>query len=96
MILLALIVFLISFIFLSKATFLNKWVTCFVLNGLNDLIQAKVDILTPDDGVIHAGYELAMEGDSITRMSANSYAVHFKITLSRSIKHKQSSQSIIA
>lgn len=96
MILLALIIFLISLFFLTKSPVLNKWVTCSVLSPLKEFIQTKKDISSPDSGVIHAGGELAMAGDNITRMGANSHTVHHKIDLSQSINHQQSSQSITA
>lgn len=93
MLLLALIIFLISLIFLTKASVLNKWVTCFVLNLLNELIQTKGDISSPDGSVIHAGGELTIEGNNITLMGANGHTVHHSIDLSQFINHKQSSHS---
>lgn len=96
MLLIIFIIFLISLIFLTKTPILNKWVTYSVLSLLNELIQAKSDISTPDSGVTHAGCELAMVGNNITRMGANSHTVHHKIVLSRFINYQQSGESTAA
>lgn len=96
MLLLALIIFLIRLIFLTKDPVWNKRIACFVLTPLKELIQAKYDMSSPYSGVIHAGGELAVVGDNITRMDTNSYTTHHKIDLSRFINYQQSCQSTTA
>lgn len=94
MILLALIIFLRSLIFLAKAIALNKWETYSVLNLLTKFKHAKSDISSLDSSVIHVDSELAMVGCNIKGIDANSHTVHFKIVLLRFINLQQSSQSI--
>ncbi|WP_334323944.1 hypothetical protein [Gilliamella apicola] len=47
---------------------------------------------SPYTGIIHAGGELAMVGDNITRMDTNSYTTHHKIDLSLFINRQKSNQ----
>lgn len=92
MLLIMLAIFLINIIFLMKNPVLNKWIIYSVLNPLNELIQAKGDMSSPYSGIIHAGGELAMVGDNITRMDTNSYTTHHKIDLSLFINRQKSNQ----